>query len=69
MKEEKKSIPDKLKVPIPQRKDMAILGIESKQRGKLDVNGIAVENEFELKSRNEWKKRDAERFSSIHSKR
>ena len=48
---------------------MAILGTESKQRGKLDINGIEVENEFELKSRNEWKKRDAEGFSSIHSKR
>ena len=72
MKEEKKkkrSIPDKPKIPIPQRKEMAILGTESSQRGKLDINGIEVENQFELKSRNEWKKRDAEGFSSIHSKR
>lgn len=72
MKEEKKkkrSIPDKPKIPIPQRKDMPILGTESKQRGKLDKTGIEVEDEFEQKSRNEWKKREAEGFSSIHSKR
>ena len=72
MKEEKKkkrSIPDKPKIPIPQRKDMPILGTESKQRGKLDETGIEVEDEFEQKSRNEWKKREAEGFSSIHSKR
>ena len=68
-KKKKRSIPDKPKVPIPQRKDMPILGTESKQRGKLDETGIEVEDEFEQKSRNEWKKRDAEGFSSIHSKR
>ena len=72
MKEEKKkkkrSIPDKPKIPIPQRKDMPILGTESKQRGKLDETGIEVEDEFKQKSRNEWKKREAEGFSSKHSK-
>lgn len=72
MKEEKKKkrpIPEKPKVPIPQRKEMAILGTESKQRGKLDSNTIEAEDEFELKSRNDWKKRELEGFTSVHSKR
>jgi len=68
-KKKKRSIPDKPKVPIPQRKDMAILGIKTKQRGKLDNNTIEADDEFALKSRNEWKKRDEEGFSSVHSKR
>ena len=72
MKEEKKKkrpIPEKPKVPIPQRKEMAILGTESKQRGKLDSNTIEAEDEFELKSRNDWKKREFEGLTSVHSKR
>ena len=67
-KKKKRSIPDKPKVPIPQRKDMAILGTETKQRGNLDNNTIEAEDEFALKLRNEWKKRDEQGFSSVHSK-
>ena len=72
MKEEKKkkrAIPDKPDVPIPQRKDTAILGTASKQRGQLDTNTLEAEDEFELKSRNDWKKQDSEGFSSVYSKR
>ena len=47
---------------------MAILGTETKQRGKLYNNTIEAEYEFELKSRNDWKKQEEEGFSSVHSK-
>ena len=67
-KKKKRPILDKPKVPIPQRKDMAILGMETKQRGKLYNNTIEAEYEFELKSRNDWKKQEEEGFSSVHSK-
>ena len=46
IKEEKKakrSIPEKPKVPIPQRKEMVIMGIGTKQRTKLDTNTIEAE--------------------------
>ena len=68
-KKKKRSIPDKPKVPIPQRKNMPVLGTETKQRAKLDTNTVEAEDEFELKSRNEWKKREAEGIGSVHSKR
>ena len=55
-KKKKRPIPEKSKVPIPQRKEMAILGTETTQRGKLYRNTIEAEDEFELKSRNDWKK-------------
>ena len=57
-KKEKRAIPDKPKVPIQQRKDMATptLGTATQQRGKLDINSMEVEDAFELKSRNDWKK-------------
>ena len=70
MKDEKKKkrpIPEKSKVPIPQRKEMAILGTESTQRGKLGSNTVEVGDEFELKSLNDWKKRELEGFTSVHS--
>ena len=63
MKEEKKKkrpIPEKPKVPIPQRKEMAILGTETTHRGKLDSITIEAEYEFELKYRNDWKKQELE---------
>ena len=72
IKEEKKtkrSIPEKPKVPIPQRKEMAIMGTGAKQRTKLDTNTIEAEEEFDLKSRNDWKKQEVEGFSSVRSKR
>ena len=72
MKEEKKKkrpIPENPKVPIPQRKEMAILGTETTQRGKLDRNTTEAGDEFELKSRNDWKKRELEGFTSVHSNR
>ena len=68
-KKKKRAIPDKPKVPIPQRKDMATLGTATKQRGNLDINGMEVEDAFELKSRNDWKKRELEGETSVHSKR
>ena len=51
----------------PQRVEMAILSTESTQRGKLDSNTIEAEDEFELKSRNDWKKRELEGFTSVPS--
>ena len=68
-KKKKRSIPDKPKVPIPKRKNMPVLGTETKQRAKLDTNTVEAEDEFELKSRKEWKKREAEGIGSVHSKR
>ena len=72
MKEEKKrkrQVPDKPKVPIPQRKNMAILGTESKQRIKLDSNTQEEEDEFELNARNKWKKQESEGHGSVYSMR
>ena len=62
-------LPDKPKVPIPQRKNMAILGTESKQRIKLDSNTQEEEDEFELNARNKWKKQESEGHGSVYSMR
>ena len=70
MKEEikrKRQVPDKPKVPIPQRKMMAILGTESKQRIKLDSNTQEEEDEFELNARNKWKTQESEGYGSVYS--
>ena len=48
---------------------MATLGTETKQRGRLDINSMEVEHDFVLKSRNDWKKRELEGETSVHSKR
>ncbi len=53
-KKRKRQVPDKPKVPIPQRINMAILDTESKQRIKLDSNTQEEEDEFELNARNKW---------------
>jgi hypothetical protein len=60
-------LPDKPKVPIPQRKNMAILGTESKQRIKLDSKTQEEEDEFELNARNKWKKQESQGHGSVYS--
>lgn len=72
MKEEKKrkrKIPDKPRVPIPQRKNMATLGTTSRLREKLDSNTQEEEDEFEINSRIKWKKQESEGYGSLYSKR
>ena len=72
LKEEKgkrREIPTAPNVPIPHRKEMATLGTCSKQRLRLDTNTLEEEEEFDTNARTEWKKREMDGVSSVHSKR
>ena len=53
-------------MPISQRKEIAILGTETTQRDRLESNTIEGEDEFELKSCNDRKKRELEGFTSVY---
>ena len=68
-KKQKRPIPDKPKVPLPQRKSTPTLGTATKQRGTLDSTTVEAENEFELRARNEWERRETDGFGSVYLKR